>query len=71
MAASIRHPTLGDKVYDKLKNMILSGRIRPGERLNYARLVEGFGKRGRLLWTHTPTVEEAGELARSTRSALG
>ena len=43
MAASIRHPTLGDKAYDKLKNMILSGRIRPGDRLNYARLVAALG----------------------------
>lgn len=35
------------------------------------RLVERFGERGTLLWTHTPTVEEGQELARSMRSALG
>ena len=35
------------------------------------RLVERFGESGTLLWTHTPTVEEAQELARSMRSALG
>jgi hypothetical protein len=35
------------------------------------RLVERFGERGTLLWTHTPTVAEAQELVRSMRSALG
>jgi hypothetical protein len=35
------------------------------------RLVERFGERGTLLWTHTPTITEAQELARSMRSALG
>jgi hypothetical protein len=35
------------------------------------RLVERFGERGTLLWTHTPTVAEARELARSLRSSLG
>jgi hypothetical protein len=34
------------------------------------RLVERFGTSGTLLWTHTPTVGEAEELARGMRRAL-
>ena len=33
------HPTLGEKAYLKIRNLILTGRIRPGERLLYRRLV--------------------------------
>jgi len=35
------------------------------------RLVDRFGARGTLLWTHTPTVGEAEKLARGMRSAFG
>jgi hypothetical protein len=35
------------------------------------RLVDRFSERGTLLRMHTPTFEEAQELARSMRSALG
>jgi DNA-binding GntR family transcriptional regulator len=43
MAGSIHHPTLGEKAYTQIKNLILGGRIRPGERLLYSRLVASLG----------------------------
>jgi DNA-binding GntR family transcriptional regulator len=43
MAGNIRHPTLGEKTYHQIKNLILAGKIRPGERLLYGRLVAALG----------------------------
>ena len=43
MEGTIRHPTLGEKAYLKIRELILSGRIRPGERLQYGRLVTELG----------------------------
>ncbi len=43
MDGTIRHPTLGEKAYVKIKNLILSGKIHPGERLRYGRLVAELG----------------------------
>jgi DNA-binding GntR family transcriptional regulator len=43
MEGTIRHPTLGEKAYAKIRDLILSGRIRPGERLQYGRLVTELG----------------------------
>ena len=43
MEGTIRHPTLGEKAYVKIRDLILSGRIRPGERLQYGRLVTELG----------------------------
>lgn len=43
MAGNIQHPTLGEKAYSQIKNLILAGRIRPGERLLYSRLVASLG----------------------------
>ncbi|MBE3040509.1 MAG: GntR family transcriptional regulator [Chloroflexi bacterium] len=38
-AGGTHHPTLGEKAYSRIKNLILTGRIQPGERLLYRRLV--------------------------------
>jgi DNA-binding GntR family transcriptional regulator len=43
MAGNIQYPTLGEKTYTQIKNLILAGRIRPGERLLYSRLVASLG----------------------------
>ena len=43
MENGIRHPTLGEKAYDQIKDLILSGKILPGERLLYVRLVKELG----------------------------
>jgi len=43
MENGIKHPTLGEKTFEQIKNMILSGRILPGERLLYSRLVHDLG----------------------------
>ena len=43
MTVSIRHPTLGEKAYTQIKSLILGGKIRPGERLLYSRLVASLG----------------------------
>jgi DNA-binding GntR family transcriptional regulator len=43
MAKAIHHPTLGEKTYEQIRALILSGKIRPGERLHYNRLVSMLG----------------------------
>ena len=43
MAKRIQHPTLGEKTYNEIKNLIIWGKIKPGERLLYNRLVEELG----------------------------
>ncbi len=43
MAKGIQHPTLGEETYNAIKNLIIWGKIKPGERLLYNRLVEELG----------------------------
>jgi DNA-binding GntR family transcriptional regulator len=43
MVKAIQHRSLGEKTYTELKNLIVSGQIKPGERLFYQQLVEQLG----------------------------
>lgn len=43
MVKTIQHTSLGEKTYTELKNLILTGQVKPGERLFYQQLVDQLG----------------------------
>jgi DNA-binding GntR family transcriptional regulator len=43
MTKRIQHPTLGEQTYEEIKKLIIWGKIKPGERLLYNRVVKELG----------------------------